>query len=124
MYPERPFWESRVAQERRRESDRRVGDRRVDAQTVAAERRAGFDRRSHPDRREGATGHIRNTLQILQAIHGSLLPEAEVPGIIEAAMERLWLALVEIDRLEASRRDMGKQLMMWQSGRYPPQNDN
>ena len=90
---------------------------------VPEDRRTGSDRRQYSDRREGATGHVRNALQILQAVHAELIPASEVPSVIQAAMERLWLALVEIDRLHTNRQAIGQQLMSWQSGRDPEQND-
>jgi hypothetical protein len=45
-----------------------------------------------------------------------LLPREEQRTAIEATMQRLWLALGETERLDAGRRALGQQLMLWRPG--------
>jgi len=77
---------------------------------VPQERRRGEDRRRRIDRREGPAGHIRNALQMLTAIaYGEIIGE-EASDALNGAIDRLWRALPEIDRLQEGRRELGEQI--------------
>jgi hypothetical protein len=83
----------------RRQSDRRSLERRSGPRSLSEprERRAGQDRRVR-ERRETATEHLRNALQVmLHASAGRDLP-AETVRDLTAAIRRVWLALQELER--------------------------
>lgn len=108
--------------ERRGPADRRLGERRLQLLQVPADRRAGADRRRPVGRRESASGHIRNAIQVLE----SALVESERAGdlaeqeTILAAIERLRQALHEVDRLTADRSHLGQLLRVTARG-LPPE---
>ncbi|GBD33121.1 MAG: hypothetical protein KatS3mg081_0200 [Gemmatimonadales bacterium] len=91
--------------DRRRIFDRRLGERRVMALPVSQDRRSGTDRRRLGDRRESPTGHLRNALQV---VHALAEMGADVP--LEQSLQRLRLALADIERLERWGRQLGQQL--------------
>ncbi|OGU30525.1 MAG: hypothetical protein A3K13_01690 [Gemmatimonadetes bacterium RIFCSPLOWO2_12_FULL_68_9] len=107
--------------ERRRPADRRLGERRLELVGVEAERRLGADRRRPVGRRESASGHIRNALQVLE----SALDESERDGdsmerdTILAAIDRLRQALHEVDRLAQDRSHLGQLFRLTERG-LPP----
>lgn len=115
--PESPLRPS----ERRGPADRRLGERRLQLVTVETERRRGGDRRRPVGRRESASGHIRNAIQVLEAA----LVESEQSGdpaereTMVAAIERLRQALDEVDRLTDDRSHLGQLLRMAERG-LPP----
>ena len=96
--------------ERRRPADRRLGERRL-----------GADRRRPVGRRESASGHIRNAIQVLE----SALDESERDGdsmerdTILAAIDRLRQALHEVDRLAQDRSHLGQLFRLTERG-LPP----
>jgi len=77
---------------------------------VLQDRRRGEDRRRRIDRREGPAGHIRNALQMLTAIAYGELVGDEATNALNGAIDRLWRALPEIDRLQEGRRELGEQI--------------
>ena len=107
--------------ERRRPADRRLGERRLELVGVEAERRLGADRRRPVGRRESASGHIRNAIQVLE----SALDESERNGdsmerdTILAAIDRLRQALHEVDRLAQDRSHLGQLFRLTERG-LPP----
>lgn len=96
--------------ERRHRVDRRLGERRCRSVPVQQDRRRGLDRRRRIDRREGPAGHIRNALQMLTAIAYRELVGDEATDALNGAIDRLWRALPEIDRLQEGRRELGEQI--------------
>src|SRR3990172_3142701 len=85
------------------------------------ERRRGADRRRPVGRRESASGHISNAIQVLE----SALDESERDGdsmerdTILAAIDRLRQALHEVDRLAQDRSHLGQLLRVTERG-LPP----
>jgi len=100
---------------RRLRPERRIGDRRCRIVPVDLDRRAGPERRRSADRREGAPGHIRNALQVLSALSSGDLAPADRERAVEAAINRLWLALLEVERLIQGRRAMGARMRRYES---------
>ena len=96
--------------ERRQVFDRRLGDRRRQSVPVTHNRRRGADRRKPIDRREGPAGHVRNALQVLTAVVYGEVSGPDVNVALNGAIDRLWRALPEIDRLEENCRILGKRL--------------
>ena len=86
------------------------------------DRRRGADRRRPVGRRESASGHIRNAIQVLEAS----LEESDQSGdalareTIVAAIRRLKQALHEVDRLAQDRSRLGQLLRVTQRG-LPPE---
>ncbi len=92
--------------DRRAIFDRRLGERRSRAVPVPHDRRDGGDRRRLGNRRESPGGHLRNALQVVHA-----LAETEAVDIsLDQTLQRLHLALAEIERLERWGRLLGQQL--------------
>jgi len=108
--------------ERRGRADRRLGERRLELVRVKDDRRRGADRRRPVGRRESASGHIRNAIQVLEAS----LEESDQSGdalareTIVAAIRRLKQALHEVDRLAQDRSRLGQLLRVTQRG-LPPE---
>jgi len=107
--------------ERRGPADRRLGERRLQLVGVDADRRRSADRRRPIGRRESASGHIRNAIQVLE----TALVESERSGdpveqaTIRAAIDRLKQALHEVDRLSEDRSHLGLLLRVTERG-LPP----
>lgn len=95
--------------ERRRSVDRRLGDRRRRVVPVAQDRRRSSRRRAI-ERREGAAGHVRNALQVLTAVVSGEVTGPDVPIALNGAINRLWRALPEIDRLHDRCHYLGDRL--------------
>ena len=95
--------------------ERRIGDRRRRILPVDLDRRAGLERRRSAERREGASGHIRNALQVLTAITSGDLAPADRERAVQAAANRLWLALLEVERIVEGQRLMGAQLRRYKA---------
>jgi hypothetical protein len=72
-------------------------ERRRHALPVIAERRS-WRRRRNADRRESASGHLRNAMQLLLELGEAGPLDAPLRRHLEAVMERLWLALAEGER--------------------------
>ncbi len=108
--------------ERRGPADRRLGERRLQLVGVEADRRGSADRRRPVGRRESASGHIRNAIQVLE----TALVENERTGdpvereTILAAIDRLKQALHEVDRLVEDRSHLGLLLRVTKRG-LPPE---
>jgi hypothetical protein len=92
-----------VLRDRRALPDRRAQFRRRLLAPVSEERRVGRDRRQRGDRREPPTGHLRNALHMLYGLHTRERLSGEAREAVEAATQRLWLALVDVERLLAAR---------------------
>lgn len=107
--------------ERNGPADRRLGERRLQLVDVQVERRGRGDRRRPVGRRESASGHIRNAIQVLE----NALVTSERDGdpvareTLLAAIERLHHALHEVDRLVSDRVRLGQLLRVAQRG-LPP----
>ena len=96
--------------ERRQALDRRLGDRRHHSVPVTNNRRRGTERRRAIDRREGPAGHVRNALQVLAAVVYGEVAGDDVNVALNGAIDRLWRAVPEIERLEESCRALGERL--------------
>jgi hypothetical protein len=94
---------------RRGPADRRLGERRLQLQTVEANRRGGADRRRPVGRRESASGHIRNAIQVLETalVESERSDDPVEQETIRAAIDRLKQALHEVDRLVEDRSRLG-----------------
>ena len=106
------------ASERRGPADRRLGERRLQLVRVEADRRAGADRRRPVGRRESASGHIRNAIQVLETalIESERSGDAVEQETIRAAIDRLRQALHEVDRLVEDRSHLGRLLRVTERG--------
>ena len=113
-----PNDEPRPRGERRGPADRRLGERRLTLVRVDDDRRRGPDRRRPVGRRESASGHIRNAIQVLE----TALAETESSGdlvereTIQAAIDRLKQALNEVERLTEDRSHLGLLLRVTERG--------
>jgi hypothetical protein len=107
--------------ERRGPADRRLGERRLQLVTVTVERRARSERRAGTGRRESASGHVRNAIQLLEsALADSELHRTPVDQeTVAAAAQRLRQALRELDRLYGDRVTLGLLLRVQERG-LPP----
>lgn len=90
--------------------ERRLGDRRHHPQTVPVDRRMVGERRRPFDRRETAGGHVRNAIQVLESLLADEPLDDERSEAVRVAIERLWLALREVDRLTVARSHLGFRL--------------
>ncbi len=106
-----PVPPERVAGERRLSLERRIAPRRRQVTPVAVDYRSGRDRRQRVERRESASGHIRNVLQALYALLAPGRLDDEAGRTLTGAVERLWVALAEIERLTAARRELAGRMM-------------
>ena len=79
----------------RRRRERRKGERRGRAERPLADRRRGPERRYTVQRRESATGHLLNALQILTLAVADPVP---APGVLESVRLRVLLGLLEMRR--------------------------
>ncbi len=92
--------------DRRSTFDRRLGERRSRTVAVQQDRRNHGDRRRLGNRRESPGGHLRNVLQVIQC-----LAETEAGDIpLQRSLQRLCLALAEVERLERWSRELAKRL--------------
>ncbi len=91
----RSIW---IPQERRSLTNRRAVERRMAVFPVPVERRGGR-RRSGVERRESATGHLRNALQVLQELKREAGFRGEDEQRLDSAIRRLWLAVAEVERI-------------------------
>lgn len=98
----------------RRGLERRIGERRQRLVLVEFDRRAGGDRRSQLDRREGPVGHIRNALQILSMLPGEAECGEDLQLVATSVASRLEAALREIERLQATCERLGTMVRMQQ----------
>lgn len=120
--PEELNYIPQPAPERRGPADRRLGERRLQLVEVPTERRGRTDRRRPVGRRESASGHIRNAIQVLE----NALAESDRNGdpveraTLVAALDRLRQALHEVDRLSADRVHLGQLLRVTERG-LPPE---
>lgn len=96
--------------ERRVSIERRLGERRYEIRRVPRERRDGASRRRPFDRRESASGHIRNAIQALEGVGVAVESDRDHASALRTAIERLWLALREVDRLVAAHRHVARQV--------------
>lgn len=105
------------AQERRLSVERRLGERRLRLLTVSLDRRAKPERRQPFDRRETASGHLRNALQMLADMTDGRTPETEADAGLRATMGRLLRCLREVERLEVARSYLGRRLRVHEATR-------
>jgi hypothetical protein len=101
-------------EDRRTIFDRRLGQRRARAIPVPQDRRSGKDRRQLDNRRESPEGHLRNALQVLQALMETA--SGDIP--LHQTLQRLQLALAEIERLERWGQQLGRELRAAQTDIY------
>lgn len=92
-----------VLNDRRAVSDRRGLGRRRAGEPFDPDRRTGADRRRRGERRETPTGHLRNALHVLYGIYSQEALSDEARRAIEAAAQRMWLSLVDVERLLSAR---------------------
>lgn len=92
--------------DRRRTFDRRLGERRSRTVAVSQDRRNGGDRRRLGNRRESPAGHLRNALQVIQCLAET--GAGDIP--LQQTLQRLYLALVEVERLERWSRELAERL--------------
>lgn len=88
--------------------DRRLGERRVRTLPRPVERRGGGDRRQLRDRRESASAHLRNALQVVLCLAETGAADLS----LEHTLRRLYLALAEMERLEQWARSLGQELRL------------
>lgn len=105
------------AQERRLSVERRLGERRLRLVTVPQERRATRERRRPFDRRETASGHLRNALQILTDLAEGRITEVEAADGLRAVIGRLHQCLREVERLATARSHLGRRLRGYEAAR-------
>ncbi len=109
------------AAERRGPADRRLGERRLQLVEVPLERRASTERRGPVGRRESASGHIRNAIQVLEnaLAEGGRQGDPVERKTLITATERLRQALHEVERLSTDRAHLGQLLRVTERG-LPP----
>ena len=73
-------------------------------------------------RRESASGHIRNAIQVLETalVASERAGDSEEQETIRAAIDRLRQALDEVDRLSQDRSHLGRLLRVTERG-LPPE---
>ncbi len=119
---EEPHYDSQSAAERRGPADRRLGERRLQLVDVRPDRRARSERRRPVGRRESASGHIRNAIQVLENALAESDPQGDAVerATLVAAIDRLRQALHEVDRLATDRTHLGQLLRVAERG-LPPE---
>jgi hypothetical protein len=102
-------------------ADRRLGERRFELVETEGERRGNQERRQTIGRRESASGHIRNAVQMLD---GALADAENGTAVLAtdtllAILERMRLALREADRITTERDQLGQLVRVTRRG-LPP----